>query len=330
MAYLVKRKLKGGDKWYVRYAVNGKVQWLAAGTSKRSAERVRDAIAARILEGRFGLLTEQSDWTVARLLELYLKRMEVLKPASADWRRHRAAHIKRLLGAVPLEDVDAATVERYAHLRLDEKAAPGTVNSEVAVLRHAMGKAVLWKDETGLQEAKLGVWRALKGRVVEPRFLNTEEVTRLRTASAERGGAGHDFLELFLATGARPGELLRIKPEDIGERTLKLPALKGGAERVVVIDSELLGRLKESLPRMTKQRIRDHWEACRDKARLGKCRLYDLRHTVASTMLQRGATIRDVQRLFGHQSARMTEKYAHFSQRASALDSLTWGDKVDA
>lgn len=71
--------------------------------------------------------------------------------------------------------------------------------------------------------------------------------------------------------------------------------------------------------------MRTHWEAVRLIARLHGVRFYDLRHTVASELLRRGATMRDLQRLLGHTTARMTERYAHFAKNLTALDGVTWG-----
>jgi integrase len=325
MAHIVKRKLKGGDRFYIRYAREGKIRWLAAGANRRAAERLRDQVAAKVLEGKFGLIVDKSDWTVAKLLEHYLKHMDMLKPRSSAWRRDRSIHLSRLLGDLYLENVAISTLERYSKVRLEEGAAVSSVNGEVAIMRHAIGRAVAWKDETGLHENRVADgWRPIKGRARAPRFLEPGEVSKLLSASAERGGDGDVFLRLFLATGARPGELLSLKPEDIGEETLRLPALKGGTSRIVVADRGLLAEVRESIPRWTKQRVRKHWEHAR-KAVDGAVRFYDMRHTVASEMLRRGSTVRDVQRLFGHQSARMTERYAHFSAKATALPSLVWG-----
>ena len=328
MAHLFKRKMKDGHRWYVRYTLNGKEHWMAAGPQRKAAERIRDTVAARVLEGKMGLLTEKSDWTVNLLLDEYLPVMDELKPRSAAWRRHRAAHLRRLMGERKLEMVTMGTVDGYASTRLKEGASAGTVNSEVAVVRHAFGKAFLWRDRSGLQVNRLkDGWRPLKGQKIKPRFLERDEVERLMAVSARRSGhVGHTFLMLFLATGARPGELLALTADDVHESTVRLPALKGGVPRVVVVDSEVLARVRESLDRWTKQRVRKHWEWVRDEANLGEVRFYDIRHTVASEMLKRGATMRDVQRLFGHQTARMTERYAHFSKNAGALPSLTWAN----
>jgi site-specific recombinase XerD len=40
-------------------------------------------------------------------------------------------------------------------------------------------------------------------------------------------------------------------------------------------------------------------------------RIHDLRHTYASLLINRGASIYEVQKLLGHHHISMTERYAH-------------------
>jgi len=53
------------------------------------------------------------------------------------------------------------------------------------------------------------------------------------------------------------------------------------------------------------------WNAARRSVGLNDLRVHDLRHSYASALVNQGHTLYDTQRLLGHSSSRMTERYAH-------------------
>jgi integrase len=66
------------------------------------------------------------------------------------------------------------------------------------------------------------------------------------------------------------------------------------------------------------------WWAALRKAKIDNFHFHDLRHTFASYLVMRGATLKDVQELLGHKTANMTLRYAHLSQehKRSAVNLL--------
>jgi integrase len=76
--------------------------------------------------------------------------------------------------------------------------------------------------------------------------------------------------------------------------------------------------------------IRTAWEGAVKKAGLVDLRFHDLRHTGASHMVVRGASLQDVKEILGHSDLKMTMRYAHLSPAhlrtaVERLDGLTSG-----
>ena len=57
------------------------------------------------------------------------------------------------------------------------------------------------------------------------------------------------------------------------------------------------------------------WHAVREQAKLGKLRLHDLRHTVASQAVMSGENLPLVGKLLGHRRHRTTANYAHLADK---------------
>jgi site-specific recombinase XerC len=65
------------------------------------------------------------------------------------------------------------------------------------------------------------------------------------------------------------------------------------------------------------------WNRIRSELGLHDMRIHDLRHSFASTLVNNGATLYEVQKLLGHSRSATTERYAHLAnhrlQRAASL-----------
>ena len=350
VAWIVKRKGKTGLRYYVRFSLHGRRYWFSAGKSRRVAELAKGKLETKIAEGRFLDQKRESNWTLGRLAPVYLDRMAKLRPKSDKWRRGMMKTILRTVGGeTPLERVSLETIDHLVHELLAVGRSPNTVKAHVAVLRHAMKKASRWKGETGLSEYRLQDWEPLEtSGSREPVFLTPAEVRRLFQEGRKRALAGdrHDregevALRLALATGARVSEIMALRWRNLEKRTghLRLPTLKRGEKRGIALDDGTLRAVTGLWSRgaglddllfpptgktASKDRYRDFWRAVRSAARVEHVRFHDLRHTFASEFLRRGGTVRELQRILGHKTSRMTERYAHFASSYVAPKSIAW------
>jgi len=138
-----------------------------------------------------------------------------------------------------------------------------------------------------------------------------------------------DIVSLLLLLGCRKRELLdsRWSDFDLERRNWRIPMSKSGKSRHVPLSMaaiEILSQLprwegcpytipnpKTLLPFVQIQRP---WDNVRIAAGLPDIRIHDLRHSMASNMVNSGQSLFLVSKVLGHTTLRMTERYAHLSQ----------------
>ena len=326
------RKRKDG-RWIVDVKVRRGHEMLRVRRAARTREaglRLERQIRAEFDAGR---RPDQRAPTLAEwskdLLDVYAKTNN--KPSELE-RKEGALrlHLLPALGGVRLDRIGVADVERYKAQRLAAKAAPKTINNELAVLRRALRVAHEW----GLVGAPPPI-KALRAPSKAVSFWTFEESDRLLDATAP---AWRPFLLVAIRTGLRLGELLGLRWEDVdlakrrlvvrqaivrGEvttpkshRTREVPL----APSVVAALRELPSRFRGGLvfchpggaPLARGQTKWPLWNACRD-AGLTRSGWHRARHTFASHLVMKGVPIRVVQQLLGHSTVAMTERYAHLA-----------------
>jgi integrase len=146
------------------------------------------------------------------------------------------------------------------------------------------------------------------------------------------------IVAFLLVTGARKQEALKAKWEDVDltANIWRIPLSKSGKVRHITLsetsvhfldlvrrhNAKLLGPAYTSCPYVFPNpktlkpfsTIFYPWNTARKKAGLSEVRIHDLRHTFASTLVNNGVSLYEVQKLLGHAHIRTTERYAHLKQ----------------
>jgi integrase len=238
-------------------------------------------------------------------------------------------HLVPFFGAMRLDAIGARDIERFKAKMIGEGYAPKSVNNALTVLRKMLSVAVDWDHLDHVPAVK---WLRVPPQRFD--FLDFDEAQRLVAGADARW---RPMIVTALKTGLRLGELMALRWEDVdliaGRLVVRqnlsrgrLTTPKNGRERQVPLSDDLVTCLKAHRHRRgellfchddgsclrrgeTKHPL---WRAC---ARAGLRRIgwHSLRHTFASHLVMRGAPMKAVQELLGHQSFEMTMRYAHLS-----------------
>jgi integrase len=241
-------------------------------------------------------------------------------------------------------------VSRFVSRKLEEGFKPSSINRYLVALRFAFNLALQW-EVPGISKNPLHRYQLLKENNLINRFLTVEETLRLKATLAD--SANPDLASIvgfLLVTGARKTEVLEARWEqfDLERRQWRIPKSKSGYHRFIPISDAALHllRKRQSLginspwlfpnPATGKPyvEIYNAWNTARRRAGLADLRIHDLRHSFASSLVNGGAPLYEVQKLLGHSNIRTTERYAHLAPErllgSMRISDAAFGDVSEA
>jgi len=252
-------------------------------------------------------------------------------------------HILPTLGGYAMNEITKAMIVKLHHtLRSAKKLKPSTANKLLSFLTHAYNIAIDLEIQ-GIVSNPLEHIKAFEVHNEKERYLNRLETKALLDAIASSHNAHLPYIIPFLIlTGARKNECLRAKWKEFDRInhlwTIPTHHSKNKKKRTIPLSAELI-TLLEHIPRtspylfpspLTQKpyaNIYHAWHYARAKAGLNDVRLHDLRHTFASTLINNGRSLYEVQQLLGHSTPRMTQRYAHLSHN-TLRDAISCAGKV--
>ncbi len=233
------------------------------------------------------------------------------------------------LGSLRVEAVNRADV---AALHQELARCPTQANLVRSVLSKMLTLAEKWELRPDGTNPTRHVERYPSRR--RERYLSAEEFARLGAVLEEEAGNPAHWkivlaLRLLILTGARRGEILNLRWEDVifEQRCVRLPDSKTGA-KTIPLGSAVLALLQEAprepgspwvLPGRDRARpmvpsfLVTTWFKIRERAGLPGVRLHDLRHSFASVGTGSRLSLKIIGALLGHKDISTTNRYAHLA-----------------
>lgn len=264
------------------------------------------------------------------------------QPRKRSWKKDqglytnyvRAAFGEKRLNEIRRQEVYAFHAGLISKVTKDGKTlSSASADHVVKLIRQMLNRAVEWEVIPVNPIARIKLFNA-DNRVEN--ILDPSELQRLLQVLLTHENRPVCHVALFLlSTGARLNEALSATWDQIDRqnRVWRIPADISKSKRVRSIplnDSalELLDMLGEDDPNRASShlfisgRTGEHlryihkvWTRLRQKAELPKMRLHDLRHQFASFLLNDGRSLYVVQKILGHSSPTVTERYGHLSSK---------------
>lgn len=306
------------------------VKGLKAGSEASPALTVNDALdryfEARAAEGMKAVSDAKSRAALHIRPKLGSQRVADLTIGKLRaWRDGMVSAEKRLRTGKFAKEVNKTVVDlsNPEVIRRRRDTANRTLTTLKAALNWAFDNRLVTDD---------AAWRLVKPyrgtTAARVRFLSPAEQKALIAAS---NGAIRDLVSAALVTGARFGELarLRVSDYDAANKSVFIAESKSGKPRHVPLPAggaELFERLARDRPGAESLLRQENgaawapstynrpWKALLVQAKLSDVTLHEIRHTYASTMVRNGAPLIVVAEALGHSDTRMAEKhYAHLA-----------------
>ena len=343
------RVFKRGKNWYADFVVGGKRKMKSFGQHKKMAELFLKDVELKLLRGELKLVDDTV--TFKDFLRRYVEYSRLSKSRStfrADTSRwKRLSRFLEEKGIVRLRGITSELMEEYKSSTL-QTSSKATFNHDLELIKAMLNKAVEWRC---LNDHPLKHFQKLKNdNAREVRYLTVEEIDKLLAIADP---FMQKVVRILLNTGMRRGELFFLEWEDIDfqNKLIKVQSKpetgfhpKSYKSRSIPMNADV-EKILMDLPQRGKYIFDNgqnqplhadiwYWRHLNEilkRAGIRNASLHTLRHTFASYLVMSGVDLRTVQKLMGHSTIKVTERYSHLSpdHRTRAVQVLRFGNKIE-
>jgi integrase len=373
MAIFKKPHKRSGVTWYyIRFeGPDGKRRALKAGTTRDQARALLTKTLGEIAAGTWvdpRDVGKEHGPTFEEFADRFLKEyvagrcrseyyLQQLRPADPK-KGKPAGPVRRYFEGKRFRAVNAEALERFMlRSALEDGAGPSTVRKRLTILGTMFKAAERWGVVTENPARRIVKPTEPRHKV---RFLTADEWKRLHEAAPVWL---RPLLRLAIATGMRMKEITSLQWGDV-DTTAKLlhvaedtktgmRVVPLGGEAIAVLEAQREHRKaiakeggplspyvftgadgKPFLTREDRNRITKATVSTAKNAGVAEASFHTLRHTAAAWMVQAGVSLYEVQRILGHSTPVMTQRYAHLQPdhlrgAVGKLDAALRGEKAN-
>ena len=248
--------------------------------------------------------------------------------------------------AIPIDEVNSEDIKRYIDILLDKKLTAQTINAHLIAVRRFYGYLI---DEVTSRISN-PVSRGMSLRVPSPlpQHLQDIEVTRFFNAVTKPRDIA--IFMIMLRCGLRVEEVagLTLRDIDYSRSQIMVRCGKGNKDRVVYISNDAASALAKYLRKrpVTQEKgiflvekgvyrgkpisvrgIQKRVEYYSEKSGI-KVSCHQLRHTMATQLLNADADLVTIQDLLGHSRIKTTQRYCRLSNNKAQRDYFKAMDNI--
>ena len=315
---------KKNGKYYSRFQINGeRHHYLCSGaTSMKEAEKMESAFKYKLMQQQIGIIPrEEKKVRLKTLADLYEKYSEV----------NKLSHGKNNFTKVILEffgdgedvnKIKACKIEDFKkHLKDNRKNSNSTINKYISALSKMYNLGI---ENKIIKDNPVREVKKLREENHKIRFLTKEKEIRLFKAIDSSFPYLRPLVVCALQTGMRRGEIFNLKWSNIDFEYgfIELLQTKSGKARKIPLSDSLSKELNK-LPQesdyvfINKQTglpytdIHKSFTTVLKEANIENFRFHDLRHSVATRLVEKNIDLVVVKEILGHSKIDTTMRYAH-------------------
>jgi integrase len=335
------------DSYYVRMMVDGKRQYICAGSNYRAAVLLaQEAKQKRTQEKMTGrntlvgdLFKKKSDLTLNQLIDRYLEvKRPGLKPATITFYDNLTPYLAELSEAV-VEDLSLPAISSFITSLQKRKLSAKTINHTLTLVKSVCNLAV---KEQWIEKNPFTKVSNLRVQAHEPKPFSKDELTKIFAKLDDH------LLPYFLlqaSTGIRTGELMAVRFSDFdwSHNQLRISRSRwkkkedstktAGSVRTIFLTEEVKQLLKDlqkkrkapnDTPLVVNRNgepyqvyLHKYWKKALKDAKVPYRNCYTLRSSFASIALQQGVDLGYISKTLGHTSIKITaDKYLRYIKDA--------------